>query len=688
MEKLKVVVLDMQPITPAVGGGRQRLLGLYHDLGPDIETVYVGSYDWPGEKHRHHMLTDSLKEICVPLSEAHHKAARDTMLSMDGRVMIDIEFSKQAHLSPDYLAEASKHIKRADVVVFSHPWCFPPLANQLREEQLVVYDSQNVESVLRTSLHDDLPQATYLLETVAEAEADLLCRANLILACSHEDRQLFHAIFEAPWSKLRIVPNGIFVQKQEVFDVARKRQQKQDLGAPDKPTAIFLGSGYGPNNAAARYIVSELAPSQPNVHFVMMGGCCEHIAPDVPSNVMLAGVVDDDKKRQWLRASDIALNPLEAGSGTSIKMFDYMAAGLPVIATDIGARGISTCGRQPFLLTDIQRTAEALQRLVENDQLRQSMGADARLVVEELYSWEQISKDLGRLFSKRSGEMKTLKSRPIYSVLVPSFERPVKLKELFDQLARQTFKDFEVIVVDQSAVPWSGRDATWPFKFEYIHTSIRGAVKARNTAAHFASGRILAFTDDDCLPEPGWLENAVKYFEQEDVVGIEGLIRSDHIGDPNWRPVTNVGFEGIGFMTANIMVRNDIFQRLGGFDLSFDCPHFREDTDLGWRMQSVGSVPYAADVVVFHPAQSRNVLRESQAERDRYFEKDALLMAKHPERYPSLFFAECHYQRENFWSSFLLGIRKYGVSVPDWIEDLDEYRPFGNGAATTQLYPR
>lgn len=56
-ERLRVAVLDMQPITPAIGGGRQRLLGLYHALGSAIDCTYVGSYDWPGEPARDQQLT-------------------------------------------------------------------------------------------------------------------------------------------------------------------------------------------------------------------------------------------------------------------------------------------------------------------------------------------------------------------------------------------------------------------------------------------------------------------------------------------------------------------------------------------------------------------------------------------------------------------------------------------------------
>ena len=125
---------------------------------------------------------------------------------------------------------------------------------------------------------------------------------------------------------------------------------------------------------------------------------------------------------------------------------------------------------------------------------------------------------------------------------------------------------------------------------------------------------------------------------------------------------------GIGFMTANLMVRNAAFQQLGGFDPAFDSPHFREDTDFGWRLQAIGEVPYATDVEVFHPAQRRDIQRESQAERNRFFEKDALLLKKHPEKYRQLFFMEGHYRKtDGFWANLRRGLELYGVSLPEWM---------------------
>jgi hypothetical protein len=181
---------------------------------------------------------------------------------------------------------------------------------------------------------------------------------------------------------------------------------------------------------------------------------------------------------------------------------------------------------------------------------------------------------------------------------------------------------------------------------------------------------MIAFTDDDCEPLPDWLSGAAPLIADDTLVGIEGRVESDHLDDPDWRPVSNVAFTGLGFMTANLMVTNEAFQRLDGFDLRFDEPHFREDTDFGWRLQGLGNVPYRNDVRVYHPAHRRDIARESSAERNKFFEKDALLYKKHPERYRDLFLAEGHWRSTpGFLEHFLLGMTKYDVRPEGWLLD-------------------
>lgn len=670
---IKVAVLDMQPIDPAVGGGRLRLLGLYHAMGARIDCQYVGTYDWPGEKYRAHRLGASLFEIDVPLSDAHFAAAEKMAEQAGGKNVIDLVFSRQAHLSPDYVAAARKAAEEADIVVFSHPWIYPLVKDRLRSDQVVIYDSHNVEGYLRAQLLDDSnPAEREILEGVIADELECGKRADWILACSHEDLLRFRRLYGFSPAKMRVVPNGVMAFADPVPDAVARRAARKATGlAPDAFAAIFIGSAYGPNLGAARFIAEQLAPACPDVTFVIAGGVGEEIRA-TPPNVVITGRIDDKSRAQWLAAVDFAINPMMAGSGTNIKMFDFMAMSLPVVTTQIGARGIETGVLEMFEVASPSVAAfrAAIERL-RDPARRQAMGKAGRACVEDGYAWERISAQLGQFVTSRvalAGQ-----SRPKFSVVIPSYERPQRLSELMGALSRQIERDFEVVVVDQSAQPWGGAAQAWGFPLFYHHSPVKGAVRARNTGATLAQGDIIAFVDDDCLPEPEWLLHARPHFADERVVGVEGLIRSDHLDDPDWRPVTNVDFEGIGFMTANLFVRSSAFQHLGGFDLRFDRPHFREDTDFGWRMQELGKVPYGHDVVVFHPAQPRTIERESLAERNRFFVKDALLWQKHPERYRELFLAEAHFANTpGFRDALLEGFARIGKTpeqLPDWMRE-------------------
>lgn len=671
-EAANVLITDMQPIDPPIGGGRLRLLGLYHNLGTDIKATYVGSYDWPGEKYRKHQLSPGLEEINVPLSDEHHLAAQQWATQAGGKTVIDVVFSQQGHLSPNYLNEVIENIKRADVVVFSHPWVYPLIEPNLLQGKVVVYDSQNVEGYLRAQLFDESNEAELAaIRQVISDEYQLGLRADVILACSQEDLLRFNRVYEFSPEKMRVVPNGVMAFKNDVPGEAERVKAKKALGfTSDDKIAIFIGSAYGPNVEAAHFIMGSLAAVVPDVTFVIAGGVGAAVEKVSHGNVRVTGMLSEEDKALWLSAADMAVNPMFSGSGTNIKMFDFMSMAMPTVTTQIGARGIDTGGLNAMLVVEPtdQAFATAIRSLFDAETSK-AIGAAARVCVENSYAWERISDVVGKMFSSRA--QLANQPQPHFSVVIPSYERPDQLHELVGYLQKQIERDFEVIIIDQSEKPWSERERDFGFPLCYYHSPVKGAVRARNTGAMLAQGKVIAFTDDDCRPGPNWLANARKYFELEGVVGIEGMITSDHLGDDNWRPVTNVGFENIGFMTANLLVRSSVFNYLGGFDLQFDHPHFREDTDFGWRMQQLGAVPYARDVDVFHPAQLRSKERESAVIRARFFQKDVLLYRKHPDKYHELFLQERHYAiTSGFKENLLLGFDRENEPVPQWMAAL------------------
>jgi len=669
-KSLKVTVFDMQPIDPPVGGGRIRLLGLYHNLR--LSTKYIGSYDWPGEQYRDQYLSETLNEILIPLSDIHFCESNKLNTNIDGKNVIDCTFHQLAHLSTAFVNKVLAETKTADVLVFSHPWIYPLVRDMInRTTQLVVYDAQNVEGYLRTQLLDDDNYGSVVATEVARIEYLICNECDLVLSCSHEDQILFNRFYDIAFDKMRLAPNGVFTQNITPASVVEKGDAKRKLGFAVQKVALFIGSLYEPNLDAARFICFELAPEFPDITFVICGGVCEDISVDEIAkngigNVHIAGFLSEEEKYLYLKAADFAVNPMNAGSGTNIKMFDFFAAGLPTLTTPVGGRGIHPNRAKVFVESNLTEFAGSLQKMNDSLMLQEQLGTNARRFVEEKFSWERISPALGDLFDKTyCGRNK----RPYFSVIIATYERHKKLASLMRLLAKQSFVDFEVIIIDQSKTQWGLQFADFGFDVFYQHTDIKGAVKARNTGSMFSTGRVLAFTDDDCEPQIDWLARAYEHFEENDIIGIEGVVKSDHAQNPDYRTVSNEGFEGVGFMTANLFITSEVFRRINGFDERFDLPHFREDTDLAWRALLLGKIPYAKDVAVYHPPHKRNVKRESKDERNKFFAKDALLLKKHPVNYQELFMKEAHYNDPDFRKYFRQGVDAYNVEVPDWLHE-------------------
>jgi glycosyltransferase involved in cell wall biosynthesis len=668
---LTIAVLDTQPIEPPVGGGRLRLHGLYRTLDEDARAIYVGSYDWRGPSRRTVAHGERLEERTIPHSEEHFAAADALQRLCGGQNVIDVTQPLLAPLSQELLAEAHAAMAEADVVVFSHPWLYPPLADEVRRRGLpVIYDSQNFEWRLRRELLGKTPLGAALADAIRFWEGEICRRADLVFVCSAEDRDGFVESYGVDRGRIEIVPNGVDTDSIRPAEATQRQAARLALGlSPDALVALFIGSDYEPNREAARWIADTLARTVPPIEILLVGGACEAVKRlRTPRNVHLLGVVDDATKLRALHAADLAINPVTSGSGTNIKMFDFMAAGVPIVSTPVGARGIDPGSPEAFVVVERDHLSTAIERLAGDRTLRTELADRGRSLACDVYDWRNISRRvaaLARRLVPPAGAPTVLRRPPAATVVIPSFNRPDRLQELLRRLSGQTFRDFEVVIVEQG--PRASELAIDPrLEVRHIHTPIRGAVRARNTGIELARGGLIAFIDDDCLPGSTWLETLLRPFNDPDVVAVEGLVVPDRpdANPKKFRIVTNHGFEGIGFMTANLGVRTAAARRIGGFDEIFDHPHFREDTDFGWRLAELGRIPFSQEARVIHPVLPRSEERESAEERARFFEKDPLLFEKHPRRYLDLFVAEGNYLKiDGFWAAFERGIERYGLRI-------------------------
>jgi glycosyltransferase involved in cell wall biosynthesis len=218
--------------------------------------------------------------------------------------------------------------------------------------------------------------------------------------------------------------------------------------------------------------------------------------------------------------------------------------------------------------------------------------------------------------------------RPKCSVVIPTMGRNADLERCLEAVAAQTHPSFDVIVVDNSSGDPATREIAEKAGARYVHENRRGLCRARNRGALVSSAVVVAYLDDDSVPEPSWLEALDHAFDNPAVMGASGktvplkieaesermfsLIRGEAYNRPThiivdrsnaqWFEIS--GFGGIG-PGCNMAVRRSAFEV---------WPGFHERTDRGTPVHGGGeqyaffslvargfAVAYCPDAVVRHP---------------------------------------------------------------------------------------
>ena len=190
------------------------------------------------------------------------------------------------------------------------------------------------------------------------------------------------------------------------------------------------------------------------------------------------------------------------------------------------------------------------------------------------------------------------------SVVIAARDAAEHLPHALEALARQSTAPHEVIVVDDGSADATGAVAEAAgVVSRVVRCEGVGPGAARNAGAALASGDVLAFTDADCEPEPGWLAAGLGAMGEADLVqGAVAPPAGAAIG-PWDRTITVSAPHGL-FETANLLIRRELFESLGGFEpwlTPRDGKELGEDVWLGWRARRAGArVVFAPDALVRH----------------------------------------------------------------------------------------
>lgn len=170
--------------------------------------------------------------------------------------------------------------------------------------------------------------------------------------------------------------------------------------AEAKADLAFLGSmDWLPNIDGARFFVTEILPRirrrLPQCTVALVGRrpdpALERLAKADP-HLTVTGTVPD--VRPWLWGSKVSIVPLRIGGGTRLKIFEAMAAHIPVVSTTVGAEGLPVePGKHLLIADDPDAFAEACIQLLENQQRRKHLAAEGLSLVSNRFSWDAIARE-------------------------------------------------------------------------------------------------------------------------------------------------------------------------------------------------------------------------------------------------------------------------------------------------------
>ena len=185
-----------------------------------------------------------------------------------------------------------------------------------------------------------------------------------ILACAPDDRSFF-AAHNAEQKPIILIPNGVDGQAYKP-DASIRARIRQELGLRSEDRLIvFSGSRYKPNLDALSELRNfalrqrDFLRSQ-HFKFLILGSMTEAMRSDT---LIATGFVPS--VLPYFQAADFALNPVKRGSGSNVKIFEYLAAQLPILSTPFGVRGTDLRAHRDYVPMSISTLRECLQSLNE-----------------------------------------------------------------------------------------------------------------------------------------------------------------------------------------------------------------------------------------------------------------------------------------------------------------------------------
>lgn len=251
-------------------------------------------------------------------------------------------------------------------------------ADLVRPEAKVVFEVHNVEYDLLSQLKGKPSEISY----IKNKERIAMSVSDLILVRSEQDSLLLQKLKK---TKFNIHIFRGCINTDRIRFLERSRMYKK---------IVFLGHlNYAPNIQAVDLICKKIAPKV-DAHFIIIGAGSEGLKKKYKnSNVSFLGYVNN--LNSIFSQIDIGIAPIITGSGTRLKILDYMASGIPVIGTSRSIEGLEKEIHEAMIVEDkVERYPELINELLKNQAKMKLYSNKGHEYVSKYRNWKNCIGDV------------------------------------------------------------------------------------------------------------------------------------------------------------------------------------------------------------------------------------------------------------------------------------------------------
>jgi polysaccharide biosynthesis protein PslH len=402
---MRILWVKAGGIVPADTGGRIRSLHILKELARRHSvTIFTYYAEHFGDQHHGNELREFADVVAIPIAVRPERTSGDylhyarTLFSSDPHSMQVVGGESGGRLryfdGEDIRLRLGSLIERENFDVLVCDFIYPAALIDWKLPCPKILFTHNVEAQLWKQQFEaarhPVKKFIYWKEwrTLRDAEIRYAREADHVIAVSEQNRDFFARHVQP--GRVSTIATGVDI---DFFRPA---------GCPPSHSMIFTGSmDWTPNQQGVLFFASQILPhiraELPDADLWIVGRYPDSAIQGLAGpRIHVTGRVDDI--RPFVQKASVYVVPLRSGSGTRIKIFEAMAMGKAVVSTTLGAEGLPVTPGLNILIADHPRDfASAVVRVLRDPELAARLGASARALVEEKFTWKTAAAQFERI---------------------------------------------------------------------------------------------------------------------------------------------------------------------------------------------------------------------------------------------------------------------------------------------------